>query len=380
MRKTVLRRAAAALTAAWMLFTALPLAAFAQEGADSAAPARLGEALFSMQRPIAQSADLSREALAGSAPQTPVIVTYRPGGDVRPLVRYGSKLYGKSTVAAIAGSAAAEGHLVLAAVNGDFFSSSTGLPLGLVVTDGILRASGAGRPALGFLEDGSALIGTPALTMRMSGEGGEMEVHHLNKLRTPAGGVYLLTADFSGQTRHSTPGVDVILRLLEGEPRIGGEVRYLVEDVIVTDQSMTIPEGCAMLSCSSENLAHEALLALTVGTELTFTVRAEDPRWNEVREAVGTGDRLIEDGEIQSEFDSAIAGTNPRTAVGIKENGDVVLYTLDGRSAAHSRGASLAALAAEMAALGCVDAVNLDGGGSTALLARLPGDPAPTLQ
>jgi exopolysaccharide biosynthesis protein len=57
---------------------------------------------------------------------------------------------------------------------------------------------------------------------------------------------------------------------------------------------------------------------------------------------------------------------NPRSAVGIKRNGDVILLTVDGRHE-NSAGMSLHELTAIMRWLGCVKAINLDGGGSTTL-------------
>lgn len=56
---------------------------------------------------------------------------------------------------------------------------------------------------------------------------------------------------------------------------------------------------------------------------------------------------------------------NPRTAIGIKADGSVVMLVTDGRQAPYSYGMSYLQLAETMYALDCVDAINLDGGGST---------------
>jgi exopolysaccharide biosynthesis protein len=57
---------------------------------------------------------------------------------------------------------------------------------------------------------------------------------------------------------------------------------------------------------------------------------------------------------------------HPRTAIGIKPNGRVILLTVDGRNA-NSAGMSLFELSKIMKWLGCTSAINLDGGGSTTL-------------
>ncbi len=57
---------------------------------------------------------------------------------------------------------------------------------------------------------------------------------------------------------------------------------------------------------------------------------------------------------------------HPRSAIGIKANGKVILLTVDGRQD-NSAGLSLNELTQVMRWLGCVSAINLDGGGSTTL-------------
>jgi exopolysaccharide biosynthesis protein len=58
---------------------------------------------------------------------------------------------------------------------------------------------------------------------------------------------------------------------------------------------------------------------------------------------------------------------NPRTLAGVRADGTLLLVTVDGRRPGWSVGASFAEEAAIMQALGAVDAVNLDGGGSTTM-------------
>ena len=103
----------------------------------------------------------------------------------------------------------------------------------------------------------------------------------------------------------------------------------------------------------------------------------EDPgrRWP-VTTAIGAGPVLLESGEPRETwteevfFGSGIGAPEsrqPRTAVGSTADGRVLLVVVEGR-AAGSRGASLPELTAMLRALGAVDAINLDGGGSSALV------------
>ena len=65
---------------------------------------------------------------------------------------------------------------------------------------------------------------------------------------------------------------------------------------------------------------------------------------------------------------------HPRTAVGIKKDGKILFVTVDGRQADFTEGMSIFELAALFRELGCVEAINLDGGGSTTMVLS---DPTP---
>lgn len=79
-----------------------------------------------------------------------------------------------------------------------------------------------------------------------------------------------------------------------------------------------------------------------------------------VKEAVGGAAVIVKDGNPVSVGDET---KNPRTAIGIRADKTVVIYMVDGRQAPLSVGMNYAELAATMIDLGCVDVLNLDGGG-----------------
>ncbi len=80
-----------------------------------------------------------------------------------------------------------------------------------------------------------------------------------------------------------------------------------------------------------------------------------------------SGPLLIFDKKIEPlDTTSFTKARHPRTAIGIKANGKVILLTVDGRQE-NSAGMSLHELTKTMRWLGCVSAINLDGGGSTTL-------------
>ncbi len=91
-----------------------------------------------------------------------------------------------------------------------------------------------------------------------------------------------------------------------------------------------------------------------------------------VREALGGGPSLVSNGKVQVTadeevfFGTSIPKVHPRTACGYTADGTLILLVVDGRQEA-SRGVDLQELALIMQQLGCVEALNLDGGGSSTL-------------
>lgn len=99
--------------------------------------------------------------------------------------------------------------------------------------------------------------------------------------------------------------------------------------------------------------------------------RKED--WADADDALqgwyGANGMLVDDGEIVT----TARDVHPRTAVGVSKDGrQVYLVVVDGRQKGFSEGITLVELADWMKRLGCWDAINLDGGGSSTLVVKRP--------
>ena len=103
-----------------------------------------------------------------------------------------------------------------------------------------------------------------------------------------------------------------------------------------------------------------------IGSSMTADVLAN------AKEAVGGFYPLVEGGR-KTDYAYYTANFAPKTAVGIKADGNVVVYVADGRNAPFSVGLDDVDLADIMIGLGCVDVINLDGGGSTTYAAKYEG-------
>ncbi len=155
-------------------------------------------------------------------------------------------------------------------------------------------------------------------------------------------------------------------------PVVGGRVTYVVEQVLHSEGSIDIPAGKAVLTVnnkSNEWLVSE-LAALKPGDLVDIDVTSPDARWAEAEYAVGGMYKLVTNGVAESGLSAELS---PRSAVGVRADGTAVFYTVDGRQTGYSIGATLAQVAGRLIELGCVEAVCLDGGGSTTMGAADPG-------
>jgi exopolysaccharide biosynthesis protein len=110
------------------------------------------------------------------------------------------------------------------------------------------------------------------------------------------------------------------------------------------------------------------LLALAPGTPMEFRWTSG---WDQVFDMVGGIPMLVRDGKVVVQpCSSSFCRRNPRTAIGWTASGDVLLVVIDGRRHRWSVGASLLEMARVMRDHGAVQALNLDGGGSSTMVVR----------
>jgi hypothetical protein len=173
--------------------------------------------------------------------------------------------------------------------------------------------------------------------------------------------------------------VDVVLEPVNAGSELTMNGTLALQVVRVTDSTQegvaadnTIPAGGFVLSanknCDETLLDH--LRSLTPGTLVNVSISGGDSRWANAVYGVSGLYSLVENGSVVS---GLADGAAPRTALGVKADGSVVFYTIDGRQSGYSIGATLTQVAKRLIELGCVRAVALDGGGSTSLGATLPG-------
>ena len=337
-----------------------------------AAALSLGEPVGGYAAPAAQGTALARGVYwTGSDYRTENYIERAPDSGVFPVAAGGETLCARRSLAEAAEALESEGLHVLAGVNGDYFNMRSGVPAGVAIENGVLRSSCDGVWAVGFRADGSALIGKPALEMSLEIEGTRYPLTVINKTRGAAFALY--TDDFAARTPDDGAGT-VFVCTLSDALRTQCERSLRVESRAEAAGAVEIPEGKAILSLSEDanDWMRAAADAIGPGSELTLRIDCAEG-WEEVESAVGCLYKLVTDGEIEEKLERS---ASPRSAVGVKADGTLVLYTIDGRQSGLSVGASLVQVAERMIELGCVEAGALDGGASTSFCAVRPGETA----
>lgn len=143
----------------------------------------------------------------------------------------------------------------------------------------------------------------------------------------------------------------------------GGSVDFIKMDGVVIKQNV--------LGKNGKRARHQET-AIVIDDKGNLALKKWDntPNWENNlpdKDVMLSGPLLIFDKKIEVlDTTSFTRARHPRTAIGIKSDGKIILLTVDGRQE-NSAGMSLHELTSTMRWLGCVSAINLDGGGSTTL-------------
>ena len=244
----------------------------------------------------------------------------------------------------------------VAMINGPYYMRS-GEILGLLKIDQTLVSTpDTPRTSFGVLPDGKIIFDSPAFT-------GHVELP--DKTRIPIDGV--------NRGRGESELILYNTYYAYWTLTAGGGREFLVRDgriVDIRNDNSVIPEGALVISASGRQAW--LMADLKIGDPLKI-VQTLGPVWDKVTQAVGAGPCLVKNGEIYmttlgEEFGSDVAGGRaPRTALGITKDGKALLVVVDGRSRS-SVGYTLLELARFMLEQGAVEAMNLDGGGSSQMI------------
>lgn len=265
----------------------------------------------------------------------------------------------------------------VALVNGDFFTMQLqGVPLGASIIDGDMKSSPAVLTdiwSFGIDENNTAFIDSTKFVGSVTAPNGKSyPIDGLNKTfywyqpskeYSHESKIQMYNSFWSSKSRGDKTAGEVLL----------SEDNVVEQIVYRKNIDMKIPEGKKILQVSggSERFMRENV---KVGDKLQINTNIEPNRnWKMM---IGGHALLVENGAIKkyTKDVNSIGGVRARTAVGISQDGKTVyIVSAEGRTN-RSPGLSLNELSQFMLDLGAYKAMNLDGGGSTAMAVRNLGD------
>ena len=260
---------------------------------------------------------------------------------------------------------------VVGGVNAGFFSLSgfQGIPTGLLVstrrvivgpyTQPVFAIDPNGLPRATYIRSEGAIVDRDS-SRRVDGWN-----------RPASAGIAVYDAAWGTALDTATGIVEVIV---DG----AAPARVIRVDTSVTGARIPSNGQVIVAGRGAPQPVRDWLLSMKAGDSLRISLRLEPFH---PRNAVGGRPILVRDSavvpEVDTEGQASFRNRNPRTALGIARNAQhLILAVVDGRQAPYSDGMTLRELADFMRMLGARDAINLDGGGSSALVYRDPGTKA----
>ena len=259
---------------------------------------------------------------------------------------------------------------VLAAVNADFFSFQTTWPISYQVTDGeFIHATPTDRTHLIVDAKGRILFERPTFAgFVISPDADTLKLNGVNRRRNQNHAVWYSThatdrvrSDSTGFVFHLKSIGDDAYVIHEREPGYG-------------PQSVVGP----MLSIGPETAQYWSWRDLSGGDTIRVQLEFLEPHLAGLRQAIGGGGMILENGQpvttLNEERDRVganfMTARHPRTFVAVnRDQSKIWLCTVDGRQEA-SIGMTFNDMAEFLLSLGAWDALNLDGGGSTAMVVK----------
>jgi len=298
----------------------------------------------------------------------------------------GTAVRGPETVAEMASILPAERGQVLAAINGDFFQMGAepyrGTVQGTTIIDGELVTGPGGGYVFCIDREGRPTIEPVGSRFEVSWPDGTKTPFRVNSSTTDftsevgAADVVLFTPRFDTSTKTKS-GRELLLAPTPDSPTLPlrvGQTYSLNVSAVAPGTDTPLRAGSLVLSLSTKATA----TAPTVRAGDTVRIStAPESACSACETAISGDPLLLVGGEIKPAPDKGPPARAPRTVVGYGER-QIFLVVAEGRQPLRASGLSHREMAERLLTLGCTDAINLDGGGSSTMLvegrSKTPGE------
>lgn len=352
--------------------------------------------------------------------------------DLKPYVFEG-EVRGNYTMSTMVNTLESQGYNVITGINGDVYDTATGTPKGLVIHNGKIKTSGyAPEYVISFDESGVASLqkvelgytlkgminvptritvpqpeppissersntGIPTASPENSNNSNTEDptvqstnqtvmndqiidvpteytrgIGYFNVPHGSSKALHLYNRNYAATTKTNSTCVEVILDAGSKEAAelsAGNTIRATVVEVRNGNFNTPIKENQLVLSTAGDSSCAVQIGQLIPGSSVEISVNDRNGGLEDSKEAIGVYYVLYDNGQ----FISTGTNINPRTIIGIKPDGTIMLYVLDGRQPNFSSGLGLTDTAKHLIDLGCTTVVNMDGGGSSIIAVREGG-------
>ena len=254
-----------------------------------------------------------------------------------------------------------------AGINGDLFTWADGIPSSGLIQDGVLKTTPHPRRSMvGVDTAGNLRVDRIAMLGTWQGAGPRRPIHLINRPPGP-NGTTLFTPAYGASTPANNGVVEAVLSPFPAATPNTDLVGFVTEN---RRGGTNIPPGGAVLAAKGsqgQRLAIEGEAGQLITVRLVLR-----PDWRDVPEALGGGPILVRDRKpifrALEDFGSYhLNRRHPRTAIGQRADGRIVMVVVDGRRAGYSAGMTNFELAQTMIRMGVVTASALDAGGSSTM-------------
>lgn len=272
---------------------------------------------------------------------------------------------------------AASAQQAVAAVNGDYFDiTETFAAEGPEIQDGRLR-KGTNKPstvaAIGA--DRVARLADLVLTGTVTVAGAQRPLAALNSPSVPADGVAAYTPLWGAGRRTLIQDAGPYTELVVADGRITAVHAQLTDTAVPDGGLVVLGRGAAAAQLAVAKPGDTVTVEFAPQTSAPQTNASQTDAPTALRTALGSGEVLVRGGTaIDFPPNTGNDAAKPRTAIAWLDGGHrLLLVAIDG-SANFSAGLGFDDTAKLLVRLGATEAFMLDGGGSTEIVARKPGD------
>lgn len=278
-------------------------------------------------------------------------------------VKAGNKLFAFEKTTAMAIRNNFEEHRVVAAINGDFYNTSTGEQLGTQIASGELLKVNPNWLNIAFDILKKTMIGQQSFSGTVITDDSTKSITGVNGIRG-SDELIIYNSFFGNSTATNQYGTEVHITPLD-DWMVNDTIRCIVDSVVIGVGNMFIGTRKAVLS--GHGSSQSFLVNNCYSNDTVKIVLKLNNTLPKLEQLIGGNTWLVQDGVSNQDN----GDRHPRTSIGFNQDTTkLFMFLVDGRQPGLSVGMSYKELADYMKTWGVYQGLNLDGGGSSTMVVR----------